>query len=274
MTSPYYAEKGFALYSGEARAVLADFRKNSIDCLVTSPPYYEMKDYGDSRQIGWEDTFRLYTLELLDVFAAAWRVLRPDGTVWVNIGDKWTKNEMFPAYSFAVDMATHCGYIPIQTFIWHKTNATPYGAKRRQTLDHEYFFAFAKHSDYYWDRKAVMVPAKWERWGKQGIKKDYRGIKPIDMESLERRRQEGKPVRTVWTMPTKPYPGQHMAPFPPELAARCIRLGCRPKGRVLDPFCGSGASGVAAKLTRRQFFGIDIVESYLDDAVERYTAGA
>ncbi len=271
--APYRLEDGLALYHGEVRDVLASFRARSINCVVTSPPYYEMKDYGDDRQIGWEPSFSDYINELLEVFQAVKRVLKNDGTLWINIADKWIKNELFAADTLAHSLWRD-GWLRTQTFVWHKTNATPYGAKRRQTLDHEYFFCFAKDPQYYWDRRAVMVPAKWERWGKQTIVKAYRGIKPIDMDSLERRREEGKPVRTVWTMPTKPYPGQHMAPYPPELAARCIRLGCPKRGLVLDPFTGSGATAAAAKITGRRYVGIDIVESYLDDTAARWEAGA
>lgn len=243
-----------------------------MDCVVTSPPYWQMKDYGHADQIGLEDGWFDYCEAIGEVFDQVQRVLRPHGTVFINIGDKYHKKELMPAWDVTVGLRRR-GWKLRQSFLWHKTNATPYGATRRQTQDHEYIFMLSKADDYFWDRRAVMVPAKWERWGAQTIVKDYRGIKPIDMDSLERRREEGKPVRTVWTMPTKPYSGEHTAPFPVELARRCMELGCKPGGRVLDPFTGSGATAAACKVTGRRFVGIDLRADYLEDAKDRWRSG-
>jgi DNA modification methylase len=270
MVAPYHLQKGLTLYEGEASATLSEFRKNSVDCIVTSPPYFRLRDYGHSDQVGQEDSWSDYCNAIGSIFEEALRVLRPHGTCWLNIGDKWEKNELMPAYDVMTALR-QSGWLLAQTFIWHKTNVTPYGAKRRQTQDHEYVFLLAKNADYDYDRRAVMVPAKWERWGKQTIVKEYRGIKPIDMNSLDRRRQEGKPVRTVWSMPTKPYRGRHDAAFPPALAERCMRLGCKPKGIVLDPFIGSGSTAAAAKTSGRRCIGIDLRSDFLDDTIDRWT---
>jgi site-specific DNA-methyltransferase (adenine-specific) len=232
-----------------------------------------MKDYGHADQLGLEDTWEQYQYGLGKIFQEVLRVMRPHATCWINIGDKYHKKELMPAWD-VMSMVRSTGLKLRQTFIWHKTNATPYGAKQRQTQDHEYIFMLSKDDGYYWNKRAVMVPAKWERWGAQTIEKDYRGIKPIDMDSLEDRRAEGKPIRTVWTLPTKPYSGEHTAPFPVELARRCMELGCKPGGRVLDPFTGSGATAAACRVTGRRFTGIDLRPDYLEDAKARWMAGA
>lgn len=262
------------LYEGEALEILSGMRASSVDCVISSPPYWQMKDYGHAQQIGLEETWYGYQISLGAVFREVARVMRPHATCWINIGDKYHKKELKPAWDVMSIVRSATPLTLRQTFLWHKTNATPYGAKRRQTQDHEYIFCLSKQDDYFWDRRAVMVPAKWERWGQQTIIKDYRGIKPIDMDSLERRREEGKPVRTVWSLPTKPYSGEHTAPFPVELARRCMELGCKPGGRVLDPFTGSGATAAACKVTGRRFIGIDLRPDYLEDAKDRWNEGA
>lgn len=270
MSSVYRTDNiSYTLYEGDVTQVLGTFASEIIDCVVTSPPYFQLRDYGDHRQIGQEDDFLAYKCALLNVFREIKRVLKPYGTVWINLGDKWQKGELHSATEFPSVLKHMDQWVWAQTVIWHKTNATPYGALRRMTQDHEYFFLMAKRPDYWFDRRGVMVPAKWERWGKQTIKKGYRGIKPIDMSTLEKRREEGKPVRTVWTMPTESYGGQHTATYPPRLAERCIRLGCPEGGVVLDPFCGSGATARAAKDMGRNFIGIDLRADFLDDTLER-----
>jgi DNA modification methylase len=144
------------------------------------------------------------------------------------------------------------GWFLRSDIIWSKPNPMPESVTDRPTKSHEYLFLLSKSQRYYYDHEAVKEPAAWERWGKQTCKKDYRGIKPIDMNSLGERRKSGRNCHSVWEVTTKPYHDAHFATFPPDLITPCILAGSALDSLVLDPFAGSGTVGkVCHDLGRR-----------------------
>jgi site-specific DNA-methyltransferase (adenine-specific) len=223
---------------------------------VTSPPYFGLRDYGVDGQIGLEPTPEEFVAELVAVFREVRRVLRDDGTLWLNLGDGYGKGKQLLGVPWRVALALQGdGWLLRQDIIWHKPNAMPESVKDRCVKAHEYVFLLAKTDRYYFDYSAVkealapgsdVVYRNALRKGKTYDQKDaYVKNFPASFDSDQRRR------RSVWSVNTRPYTGAHCAPYPPELIEPCILAGCPPGGVVLDPFGGSGTTaGVAQALGR------------------------
>lgn len=208
---PYAAAADFELYLGDALDVLPSLAEASANCVVTSPPYYLLRDYGAPAQIGHEPTLASYVAALVEVFAEVRRVLRPDGVVWLNLGDTHCSAQRGPRHGrtsqlttperqervspvvnkrgrapgvkpkdlfgvpFEVAFALRSdGWWLRQVVIWDKTNTVPESAKDRPTSSHEYVFLLAKSRRYWYDGDAIAEPATWERWGRQTNRK-HRG---------------------------------------------------------------------------------------------------
>lgn len=248
---------------GDCLASLRTLPDRSVNCCVTSPPYFGLRDYGHDGQIGLERRAPQYVVALLDVFREVRRVLADDGTLFVNIGDSYAgfKDGKFSAHSlasgdrrglpidgaphrnrklleldgfkdkelmgipwrFALAMQDDAWYLR-QEIIWAKPNYTPEKVRDRCVRSHEKLFMFTKRPQYYFDGDAIRVPS------------DDGGTK----------------LRPdVWTIPVSTYKGAHFATFPPALVEPCIVAGCPRDGIVLDPFGGSGTTaGVALALGR------------------------
>jgi site-specific DNA-methyltransferase (adenine-specific) len=228
-----------------------------IDTCVTSPPYFGLRNYGDERQIGLEEMPEDFIVKLVEVFREVKRVLRDDGTLWLNLGDSYwnnfgggsptmttgnaqavrargrsnkPKHDLFKIkdligipwrVAFALQQD---GWYLRQDIIWHKPNPMPESVTDRCTKSHEYIFLLSKSSKYYFDSEAMQQPS---------------------VGGGTRNR------RSVWTVSTKPFKGAHFATFPPELIEPCILSGCPVGGTVLDPFGGSGTTaGVAVSNDR------------------------
>lgn len=273
--APFFDSPTATLFQGDAAVVLAQLEPNSVDCIITSPPYYGQRDYGVSGQLGLEQKPQDYIDRLVRVFNEAKRVLKPTGSLWVNIGDTyWSgkgkahgvdqkqKNRRFDRpqdrsgqrpwctpkqlllipHRFAIAMQNE-GWIVRNDNVWVKPSPTPDPVKDRFALTHEYVFHFVQKRKYFFDHEAVAVPSN----GKNGT----------------------KTPPSVWVVPNLPSHGkEHKAVFPEELVKLPILATCPPNGVLLDPFCGSGTTLTATiKQNRsRKVIGIDISPVALNEA--------
>ncbi len=250
-------------------------------CCVTSPPYWSLRDYQVPDQIGYEDDLDAYLDRLVEVFREVRRVLAADGVLWLNVGDAYTSGgRTYRAPDRKTDNGavvrglsfrppTPAGLKPKDLIgipwrlafrlqqdgwylradvIWHKPNCIPESVKDRPTCAHEYVFLFSKSERYFYDYQAVME-----------ARDDGRGRRNL---------------RSVWSIPTRPFPGAHFATFPPELVVPCISAGSRIGDYVLDPFLGSGTVGLVAHRLGRRFIGIELNPEYARMAESRIQGDA
>ena len=248
-------------------------KDESVNTCITSPPYYSLRDYGAKGQIGVEDSPEAYIDALAEVFLEVKRVLRPDGTLWVNIGDCYCGTghkgkSRDPKYSDGrsgqivskttkfkglkdKDMAgipwllairlRDAGYHLRQDIIWAKPNPMPESVLDRCTRSHEYIFLLSKSKQYYFDNAAIKEQAAL------GTKASKDGLRN---------------KRDVWCVPTAHYGGAHFATYPTALIEPCVLAGCPVGGVVLDPFSGAGTTGVVALNNERNYIGIEINPEY------------
>lgn len=262
---------------GDARKILCEMPEEYFDCIVTSPPYWGLRDYGIDGQIGAEATVDEYIGDLVRLFREARRTLANDGTLWLNIGDAFTsggrtwrgadaknkgrameyraptpeglkpKDLIGVPWKLAFALQADGWYLRTD-IIWNKPNCQPESVKDRPTRSHEYVFLFSKSERYYYDYQAIMEPAADAK-------------------------QKSKNRRTVWNINTEPYPGSHFAVYPRNLARLCVSAGSRENGRVLDPFFGSGTTGVVCNELDRSCIGIELNKEYAELARQRLLRG-
>ncbi len=273
------------IHCGDAADVLASLPADSVDCIVTSPPYFRQRDYrGLRKQVGQERTPEEYVARLGDIFAECRRVLKPTGTAWLVLGDKYDDLAQL-GLPWRVALALiEDGWTLRADCIWHKPNAMPSPTKSRPTTDHEYVFFFAKGPDYYYDADAIREPHVTfsENSRMRGGRRHFgvRGGTPENgknagASNLHDGRWDqafhplGRNKRTVWSIPLSKYRGAHFAVFPEPLVELCIQAGCPPHGLVLDPFLGSGTTAVVARRLGRHYLGIDCSRAYCTLAKRR-----
>lgn len=298
-------------------AALRDLPDESVNCCVTSPPYYALRDYGMDAQIGREDSPEEYIRRLVLVFREVRRVLTADGTLWLNIADTYCgtgnkggyldpknpKGRNGQSVSLA-RRASECkqkdmigipwllafalradGWYLRSDIIWCKANPMPESCKDRPSRCYEHVFLLTKSKKYYYDALAIAEPIA------EGTAARYKGGRSASSKYAEEIPGQGKvqklnaaraagtitdadisPVRNardVWHINTVPYKGGHFAAYPPKLAERCILAGCPCGGVVLDPFFGSGTTGLAAVKNDRRYIGIELNAEYCELAKER-----
>ena len=263
---------GSMILLGDASRVLARLPAESVRCVVTSPPYWGLRDYGIAGQIGLEETLTQYINRLVSVFREVRRVLKPDGTFWLNIGDGYTSgnrgwrapDKKNPARAMSVRPDTPAGLKPKDLIgvpwrlalalqddgwflrsdiIWHKPNAMPESVKDRPTRCHEYLFLFSRNENYFYNHEAIQEPA--------------------ETPSGKRNR------RTDWSIHTEACKEAHFATFPPRLVEPCILAGSVGGDYVLDPFFGSGTVGAVCQELGRHFVGIELHPEYVEIARRR-----
>lgn len=251
---------------------------SSIDCCVTSPPYWGLRDYCNASQLGNENTPEEYILKMVKVFREVRRVLKNNGTLWLNIGDTYTKQKQLTGIPWRLAFALqNDGWILRQDIIWHKPNAMPESVKDRCTKSHEYVFLMSKSKDYYFDYQSIKQEAVSEKpasnvRGKyidayNNGKEEHRtksGLLALKGIKWEKRNR-----RSVWSISTQPFPGSHFAVMPENLVEPCVLAGCIKGGTVLDPFAGSGTVGVIAKKQGKNFIGIELNPDFANIAKER-----
>jgi len=298
---------------GDAIEVLKAMPEQSVHCCVTSPPYFGLRDYGVEGQIGLERTPEEYVDKLVQVFREVRRVLRDDGTLWLNLGDSYNGSggaggdynpgglkEGQPKYPgrkvpglkpkdligipWMVALALrNDGWYLRSDIVWHKPNAMPESVTDRPTRAHEYIFLLSKSPKYYYDYEAIKEPAAYD--GRKdtllkGSPKYEKDVLPgqvghsMAAKGHERwkKNERGEYVRnkrSVWTVPTKPFPEAHFAVYPPALITPCILAGCPVGGTVLDPLAGSGTTLLVATQHHRKSIGIELNPEYIEIAKRR-----
>lgn len=304
--SVHYSDDEITLHLGDALDVATTLPDGSADCIVTSPPYFGLRDYGNDGQYGLEASPSLYVARIRRLFSELHRVLADDGTLWLNIGDSYSaggnggnapekqhnrvingrkttpgfapKNLLGVPWRVAFALQDD-GWILRSDIIWSKRNCMPEAVTDRPTRTHEYVFLFTKSPRYWYDADAIREDsdpdqqAHNERYAREYSTHTARAAttgQPGNVNNAGIHSRPGKPgrnARSVWTIAAQPFPAAHFATFPVTLPQRCILAGCKPGGTVLDPFSGSGTTGLAAQKTGRRYVGIDINPTYHDLAL-------
>ena len=297
------------LYLGDCLDVLRSMPDESVQTCVTSPPYFGLRDYGVDGQIGLEPTPAEFVATLVEVFREVRRVLRDDGTLWLNLGDSYNAhpgqrkttdkagakqqtNAGSPAapsrhvadckpkdligIPWLVAFALRAdGWYLRQDIIWHKPNPMPESVTDRCTKAHEYIFLLTKGPRYYFDHEAIKERAVG---GVPGNTKPTKGGRAYaDGEAKHRTAAnlhkmgpvERRSRRSVWTVATKPFKGAHFATFPPDLIEPCILAGSKPGDMVMDPFGGAGTTGLVSARHGRRCTLIELNPEYADIACRR-----
>lgn len=290
---PYYESgNGITLFHGDVMTVLCELPAQSVDCVVTSPPYWYKRDYDFPGQWGLEPTFQEYLEKMWALMDEVHRVLKDTGTCWVNLGDTYVKNgtpggtkyvqkdggNRVPhmkkqtvalkslchiPHRFAIGCVDR-GWICRNDILWNKPNGMAESVQDRFNVKNEYLFLLVKGKDYYFDLESVKEPTVWKRSGyRMGGKKHREAVGHKGVYVDKGTKNPGN----VWNINTKASSSEHIATFNPEIPERCIKAGCPPAGTVLDIFCGVGTTiKVAFKLDRKGI-GIDGNPHYLDEAI-------
>jgi len=308
----FFTDENITIYCGDSRDVLKNLSDESVQCVVTSPPYYGLRDYRvGSMQFGLEATPEKYIDRLMQVFDEVRRVLRRDGVMWIVMGDTYAsgkgkrKKPVENTSNYHVHLKTEnihpldrgnrstlkksglkpkdligipwmlafalrdAGWYLRSDIIWEKPNQMPSSVRDRPTKSHEYIFMLTKSEKYFYDAAAVAEPLASDprSWGRHSMKDP--GLASPDkrpMFGAARRGRNGtewgngktRNRRTVWRIPTVPFKGEFYAAYPPMLVELCVAASSKRGDTVLDPFMGSGTTGMVALDLYRKFIGIDI----------------
>ena len=266
-------ETGIKVIAGDSLKKLSQLEDESIQCCVTSPPYWGLRDYDHKSQIGAEATPVEYIENLVKIFDQVWRVLKPDGTLWLNIGDGYARNggtgscgpnakvgntrkmiqkrnckvpdcwglkdrDLMGMPWRAAFALQDDGWILRSSITWIKTAPMPESVRNRPSNATEQIFLFSKNAKYYYDNQAI-------------------------------REDSGANLRNYWRIGPDASAKGHPAAFPRELARKCILLGTKPGDVVLDPFSGSGTTGIVAKGLKRDAVLIELNRDYIKQSKSR-----
>lgn len=325
------------IHCGDSLEALRGLPPESVHCCVTSPPYWGLRDYGHAGQIGLEQTLQEFVARLVAVFDEVRRVLRADGTCWVNMGDSYAGSWGAQSRSNPGSQASSTlgggstlsarqiqahpketqtgslkntpackskdligvpwmlafalrdsGWYLRQDIIWAKPNPMPESVRDRCTKAHEYLFLLTKSERYFWDSEAMQEPSggwNWSRFDdgknaevhpnvgrkRESVKRGGFNGKTSAFEGREAFRAvtDTRNKRSVWSVPTQPFKEAHFATFPPDLIRPCVRAGCPAGGTVLDPFGGSGTTGMVALEEGRSAILIELNPKYAEMAERR-----
>lgn len=266
------------LHTGDTLEVLRTLPDQSVNCIVTSPPYFGLRDYGTAGQYGAEPTLADYVETMRAVFHEARRVLSDTGTLWLNLGDSYGRgNKQLLGTPWRVAFALQDdGWILRNDIIWEKPNAMPESVADRLSSRYEHVFMFSKSRKYYFDLDAIRVPhaeVSVARAGRSRITPYAPPGQSAGKKTETVPNAKGKNPGDVWQISTTGFPEAHFATFPLELPTRTIKAGCPENGTVLDPFSGSGTTGQAALDLKRAYIGIDINPEYHDLALRTRLKG-
>ena len=346
------------IIQGDALSVLKTMPDKSVQCCVTSPPYYGLRDYGtgkwiggdpdcphrrtnkitsktttghsqeglvgfagdaiyrdvcplcwakrEDKQIGLELTPKEYINKLVDVFMEVHRVLKDDGTLWLNIGDSYCgtgdkgdttdningkgrngqtvsltkklegyKSKDLIGIPWMLAFAlSNAGWYLRQDIIWEKVNPMPEPVKDRCTKAHEYIFLMSKSERYLFNSDAMKEPCAVKTVSstllfggkKYGLSDDHH----YQYKSGEQYTPNGyRNKRDVWSVALQPFTGAHYAAYPEELIVPCILAGTNEGDTVLDPFSGAGTTGVVCKKNKRNYIGIELNPEYIEISEKR-----
>lgn len=261
------------ILEGECRDVLATLNAGSAQTCVTSPPYFNLRNYEDDQQLGSEGTLEEYVDALVECFREVRRVLSADGTLWLNLGDLWIDRQMQLAPARVALALQADGWWLRMENIWAKRNGLPDGsATDRPHYFHEHIFLLSKHRHYYFDADAIREesdPAQEAHNRKYA--REYQATtdkagnrQPGNVNHVgihSRPGQGGRAKRSVWWASVA-LAGAHTATFPVPIVEPCILAGSREGDTVLDPFMGSGTTGVVALRHGRSFVGVELNAEY------------
>jgi len=291
------------IHVGDNITNLKNLDDSSVDLCVTSPPYYNLRDYQNAGQIGVENTVDDYVENLCKVFDEVYRVLKPTGSCWVNIADTYDKKRLLQVPSrFEIAMSDRKWYLRNEV-IWNKPNPQPISSKDRFWSNHEKFFWFVKDvKKYYFNREPMMVPQaeisirrmfsnnniKKRKDANTSQKEGFAISSTSQDKHYARMREEmniekdfnyeelvasGKcPMRpefTVWNVSSTTYNGAHFAVYPPDLIEKPIKTCCPDDGIVIDPFMGSGTTGEVAVNSNKKYIGFELNPDYAALAEKR-----
>ena len=297
------------IYDETCLETLRKMESESIDCIITSPPYWQLRDYGYDGQWGLEPTFNEYLEHLWSMMDEAYRVLKPQGTCWVNLGDTYNGNKvgntsnkgynenteistfrkekiegikdkclLLIPHRFAIGCIDR-GWIVRNDVIWAKRNGMPEPVTDRFSKKHEYMFFMVKSEKYYFDLDAVRdkntTPQK-------SIDSQKRGLEPGGYAKAVGMSdgysggvgycENGKnpgSVSDFWDIPTKPSGSKHYAVYNDALIAKPILAGCPEGGVIYDPFMGSGSTAEASLRANRLFIGSEMSKEYMKISEKR-----
>jgi DNA modification methylase len=284
MSTLFHEDGTVTLHHGDALKVARGVASESVNCIVTSPPYFGLRDYGEAGQIGAEASVGDYVVNMVELFSELRRVLADDGTLWLNLGDSYGSGKQLLGVPWLVALALQDeGWILRSDIIWAKPNGMPESVTDRPASKHEHIFLFAKSPSYYFDLDAIRVPhstATVARLASGPVKiarrtpgetrepSVYGAASGTNLTATGERHNSGhsagKNPGNVWTVPTVPFSSAHFAVYPPELIRPCILAGSRAGDVVLDPFSGSGTTGMVATQEGRKYVGIDLNRDYLN----------
>ena len=282
----------------------------SIHTCVTSPPYFGLRDYGGGdSEIGQEDTVEGYVQKMVEVFREVRRILRDDGTLWLNLGDPYmsAKNCAPPPQTVGGQRGMPSDFVPPnrkdqkglkqkdligipwrvafalqadgwylrQDIVWNKPNPMPESVEDRCTKAHEYIFLLSKKPHYYYDHESVKEPVASSTVNRLSQKNlpNQTGSTRVPGKTNGNMKAVGngetRNRRSVWTVTTKGYKGAHFAVYPEELIKPCVLAGCPAGGTVFDPFTGSGTTAVVALKNGRNYIGTELNPEYVKIAEDR-----
>lgn len=263
-------DKSWEVLNGDSREAISNLAANSFDCVITSPPYFWLRHYGVDNQIGLEETVNEYVNVISSVMDEVYRVLKPKGLLFLNLGDTYYSGKGQPKYDdaksskrrFGLRVVDKSGGLDIgiqrksmigipwrvaiemtkrkwilrSNIIWHRKHPLPEKVKDRPKRSYEYVFMFSKGREYFFNQEPLK-------------------IKEIDQD--------------VWTIPARPKSnGLGTAPYPDELVKRCLEIGCLEGGKVLDPFAGSGTTLRVAGESGHSAVGIDLNREFCEYMVK------
>ena len=288
---------------------IKELEDNSIDCVVSSPPYFGLRDYGVDEQFGLEKTYQDYLANTVKVFETFKPKLKDTATIWWNVGDSYNSNNGFSRNKgkykrpgrdggsnnkklfkdniikekdllmipnrVAIALQEAGWYIRSE-IIWHKPNPMPESVRDRPTSCHEKIWLITKSKKYYYDANSIREPLASSSITRlnQDIKNQKGSTRGNGgMKSNGNMKAVGnmetKNKRNVWTITTKPFKGAHFATFPKDLIEPCIKAGCPENGIVLDPFGGAGTTGIVSALNNRNAILIELNSEYIKIAEDR-----
>ena len=270
---------GVKILRGNALDKLKYIPEQSIHTCITSPPYFNLRNYGHKDQLGLESNSEEFIQNLVNVFSQVKRVLKDDGTLWLNMGDTWDKKKQLLGIPWRTALALQQdGWILRSDIIWHKPNVMPSSVRDRVTNCHEYIFLLSKNKKYYYDNEIIKEDSTFKNSkgefrpnGMAGIGKKNKGKKGFEIRSglSNMKEQPKRNKRSVWTITNKPFKDAHFAVFPPDLIEPCVLAGCPKNGTILDPFAGSGTTGVVAKKHNRNAVLVELNDEYIKIAKKR-----
>lgn len=269
----------------------------SVDCVITSPPYWKLRDYGYPEQWGLEPTYQEYLEHIWSLMDEIWRVLKDDGTVWINLGDTYMNNSSYSdkggqgihnekigmiyktdktikqkslcliPHRFAIGCIDR-GWILRNDIVWAKRNGIPEGVTDRFSKKHEFIFFFVKQQKYYFDLHRIRDKAVSKNKVDDRIYNNDFNTNRVRCGTNVNGKNPGD-VSDFWDIPTQPSKEKHYASYNTELINKPIIAGCRKGGVILDPFAGTGTTLIRAMQLDRDFIGFEMSKEYYEAANKR-----